>query len=705
MFPRLLRCLLWTCVAIFALLVSGAWAAWAELPAAASSQAPTMVVEGLGKGAVPLDGRWQFHLGDDLAWAQPNVDDATGHNEWEALTADAPWGAQGHPAYQGFGWYRKHLSLTPAPGASPDFSMIIPNPGIDDVYELYWNGILVAHSGSMPPNMHWIQGAPPHTHGLGPIRNGVLAVRVFKTPLASNDDGTAGGFEAVPIIGSPQAILELARAGGYLFLQRSQFTFGLTSLYTLVALLSFLGWLRDRKQWLLFWMSIYALSPGIELVLQGLGIAYDAVWLTWLVQTTIQIREASQWFVLLYLLQLDEYPYIVRLIRIVACVTTIVGSIDGILLAFYPSLISAVQMQTTDAVLTALILPQESLPAFMVAYAIFRRQKLDPARWIVASFAFLGATWYAVSNISAQGIRFTHWQLSNVMAKPVFAIFHNPFSVQLILRTLLFLSFVYAVFRYANENRKRQAAMEQEFQNAREVQQVLVPETLPIVPGFSVTSAYRPAQEVGGDFFQIIPLEKGSLGHGSTLILIGDVSGKGLKAAMAVSMIVGAARMIVEYTVSPAEILSALNRRLAGRMQGGFATCLALRLNRDGSCVVSSAGHPAPYLNQHEIRLPGALPLGLSSTAAYEESTIRFGVGDHCAMYTDGLLEARSNSGELYGFERLEMLFATKPNAMQASDAAVDFGQDDDITVLTLIRMESGEEATSTHSIPKFVRA
>jgi Stage II sporulation protein E (SpoIIE) len=695
MFPRTKRYLPWSSLALFA---CGASLAAAEIPSAASAQTPIQVVEGLGKGAVPLDGPWQFHIGDDMAWAQPNIDDATGHNGWEALTADAPWGTQGHPNHEGFGWYRKHLSIAPAPGASPDIAMIIPNPGIDDVYEMYWNGVLVAHSGSMPPNWHWIQGAPPHTHGLGPIRDGVLSVRVWKTPWASNDDGAAGGFEAVPIIGSPDAILQMARAGGYLFLQRSQFTFALTSLYTLVALLSFFGWLRDRRQWLLFWMSIYALSPLIELIEQGLGIPFDAVHLTWLVQTSIQIREVSQWFVLLYLLQLNEYPRILRLFRIVAGITLVAGCVDGMLFVFYPSIITGEQFKTIDALLTGLILPQECIPALMVSYAIYRRQKLDSARWIVASIAFLGATWYAVSNIAAQGVRFTHWQLANIMAKPVFIVFHNPFGMQLILRTLLFLSFVYAVFRYANENRKRQAALEQEFQNAREVQQVLVPETLPVIPGFTVTSAYRPAQEVGGDFFQIIPLE-----HGSTLILLGDVSGKGLKAAMAVSLIVGAARMIVEYTTSPAEILSGLNRRLFGRMQGGFATCLALRLNRDGTCQVSSAGHPAPYLNQRELRLPGALPLGMSANAAYEESTIRFSVGDHCAMYTDGLLEARSNSGELYGFDRLETLFATRPNAMQASEAAVDFGQDDDITVLTLIRMDSGGEATTTHSIPKFI--
>jgi serine phosphatase RsbU (regulator of sigma subunit) len=224
------------------------------------------------------------------------------------------------------------------------------------------------------------------------------------------------------------------------------------------------------------------------------------------------------------------------------------------------------------------------------------------------------------------------------------------------------------------------------------LQQVLVPEALPSLPGFAITSAYRPAQEVGGDFFQIIPLE-----GGSTLVILGDVSGKGLKAAMAVSLIVGAARMVAEFTSSPAEILAGLNRRLDGRLQGGFATCIAMRLDPDGNCTIASAGHPAPFLNKRELLLPGALPLGLTPDSHYEETTVRLATGDHFALYTDGLLEARSLSGELYGFERLETLLSTQPNAAQATLAAVNFGQDDDITVLTLTRLATGEESTALH--------
>jgi serine phosphatase RsbU (regulator of sigma subunit) len=183
-------------------------------------------------------------------------------------------------------------------------------------------------------------------------------------------------------------------------------------------------------------------------------------------------------------------------------------------------------------------------------------------------------------------------------------------------------------------------------------------------------------------------------------VILGDVSGKGLKAAMTVSLIVGAVRVLADNYSGPAELLAQLNRSLDGRMQGGFATCIALRLGLDGSCAIASAGHPSLFLNGHEFSLPGAFPLGLAAAASYEETIFNVQIGDRMALYTDGLLEARNSSGELYGFDRLETLFATNPSAAQATEAAVKFGQDDDITVLTLTRLAAGEESTAVHAVP-----
>src|SRR5579859_1816790 len=164
---RQVRCLIRIalCVlATFCLIESAATKASAESSAPAAGASTPLKIEALGKGAVPLDGAWQFHAGDNLNWAKPEVDDTTGHGEWEQLTADAPWGTQSHPNYDGPGWYRRHIDLTMAPGAPKDVALLIP--AIDDIYELYWNGQLVGQLGSFPPHTDFFNAIPAQTYGL-----------------------------------------------------------------------------------------------------------------------------------------------------------------------------------------------------------------------------------------------------------------------------------------------------------------------------------------------------------------------------------------------------------------------------------------------------------------------------------------------------------------------------------------------------------
>jgi serine phosphatase RsbU (regulator of sigma subunit) len=232
-------------------------------------------------------------------------------------------------------------------------------------------------------------------------------------------------------------------------------------------------------------------------------------------------------------------------------------------------------------------------------------------------------------------------------------------------------------------------------QSAREIQQVLIPETLPSLEGFAVSSAYQPALEVGGDFFQIIREEEGS-----TIVALGDVSGKGLKAAMSVSLIVGVLRSLSGASSTPVQMLQNLNHCLCGRLHGGFVTAVILRLLPNGTVILANAGHLPPFLNQRELEIEGSLPLGLLSSATYGEVLIRLHPGDQLSLYTDGLVEARSSTGEIYGFDRLHALFASRPSAQQATQAAVAFGQEDDITVLTLTRLAAGEQSTTSLTAP-----
>jgi Stage II sporulation protein E (SpoIIE) len=210
---------------------------------------------------------------------------------------------------------------------------------------------------------------------------------------------------------------------------------------------------------------------------------------------------------------------------------------------------------------------------------------------------------------------------------------------------------------------------------ARSVQELMIPHEELVTPGFEVNSVYNPAQEVGGDFFHVQPAD------GGLLVVIGDVAGKGLSAAMNVSMLMGALRRGTERC--PARILELLNRVLGGN--GSFTTCQAIWYGTDGEVKLANAGHLPPYLNSQEVALPGVLPLGVLADARYEEISLYMHPGDRMLLLSDGVIEARQPSGELFGFERVHNL--SNQSAFYIADAAKAFGQQDDITVLTVRRL------------------
>jgi len=228
-------------------------------------------------------------------------------------------------------------------------------------------------------------------------------------------------------------------------------------------------------------------------------------------------------------------------------------------------------------------------------------------------------------------------------------------------------------------DRREKLRMSAEMEAARTVQQVMIPEAIPDVKGFAIESVYRPFGEVGGDFFQILATKDGGV-----LVVIGDVSGKGMPAAMTVSLLVGTVRTLVHYTQGPGEILTAMNKRMLGRSHGGFTTCLVLRADADGRLTAANAGHISPYLNGQELALENGLPLGLAASAVYTESTFALDAARQLTLMTDGVVEARDAKGELLGFERTAAL--TTKTATEIADAAQQWGQDDDITVLTVAR-------------------
>jgi hypothetical protein len=624
-------------------------------------------------GLTTLDGPWQFHLGDDAAWAATGFDDSG----WEQLDAGKPWGAQGHESVDGYAWYRRHVTL--APGETEPEQLAILIPAVEDAYEIYWNGQLVGANGALPPHPVWYFDMRPHTWGLGTAQSGVLAIRVWKAPFDSYDNGKQGGFYAPPVLGSPRAIGNAMGAVDYRWLRGRQVMFALESLYGLVAVLGFLFWLRDRSQWLAFWMACFAGAHPLATILIGLKLPISLVVAMGLNQPVYVLGDISMWYVLVWLLGLHDSERVVRLTRILAIVEFTEGIVDGCL-TYGISLPHPLPWQIADLALMPVVVLLELYPIYLIGYAVVHKRKLDPARWIVAVLTFLSQTVFVVGVALQQGSRFTHITLGGKINGPLFVMLGNPVSSRTLTGTLLLVALVYAVYRYSAENHRQQARLEEEIRNARAVQQVLIPEAIPATPGFKVESVYRPADEVGGDFFQILPLRGGGV-----LSVIGDVSGKGIPAAMTVSLLVGTVRTLAHYTQSPAEILAAMNQRMLARSHdGGFTTCLILRADPDGKITAANAGHLAPYLKCQEMTLESGLPLGLSATAVYTESTTQLADGEQLTLLTDGVVEARSKSGELFGFDRTSAIAAD--TAESIAQAAQKFGQQDDITVLTLSR-------------------
>ena len=191
---------------------------------------------------------------------------------------------------------------------------------------------------------------------------------------------------------------------------------------------------------------------------------------------------------------------------------------------------------------------------------------------------------------------------------------------------------------------------------------------------YRIEPVYLPASEVGGDFYQV--LERAG---GSRVVLVGDVSGKGLKAAMLVSVCVGMLRR--ERSSSPAEILAGLNEGLAGRCGGGFVTCCCARFDADGMVTIANAGHPSPYCDGREVEVEAGLPLGIAPGVEYAEFVTH---GEQFTLVSDGVVEAENAQRELFGFARTRQI--SGKSAQEIAETAKAWGQNDDITVVTVRR-------------------
>lgn len=251
------------------------------------------------------------------------------------------------------------------------------------------------------------------------------------------------------------------------------------------------------------------------------------------------------------------------------------------------------------------------------------------------------------------------------------------------------------VREHDNDLRERER-VENEMRIAQMIQQQLLPRSLPQVQGWDVDVHYHPAREVGGDFYDFMDLPDGRI-----VLVTGDVTGKGVPAALVMASTRSLLRGEITRQLNPAEILRRANEQLCSDIpQNMFVTCMCAIIDPStGRTVMANAGHNVPYicngLRLREFRATG-MPLGLMAGVSYEESETELRPGDSFVLHSDGIAEARNGDGEMFGFPRMKSVLEKSHGSEGAISSVLDelrafagpqWEQEDDITLVVLQRL------------------
>ncbi len=598
---------------------------------------------------------WRVHAGDNPAWKAPAFDDSS----WEK--SEAPMRGTTPFVQPGYHWYRTTVDL---PAALRGRQLAIGMGPIDEVYEVFVEGVPVGVFGRWEPKPE-----SPFSRNLTfPIspelaRGAQMHIAVRRWQGGSSTNYVT--FYAVngsrhnhpPELGLPSAIearTELYSASG--------FVRNLPACLSMVALLAagciafvLYSARRARSEYLI--LGFYCAGLPIS-ILVGSAIATSDTMQrrSLLPDLVLFLYVCSQTSAILFLSRIcprfrrwlefgTAVDFLSRSLGVVAMATQSV-TLDRVFwtIAFYPSLLFTVLAAVG-------LFLERKRGSTAIGLAILVRQFSE-------AWTAVFAGWFHLNN------------LRNIPVGPFFVDFRNICDVVMV---TVILTVLY--FRFRDEQTAT-LGLQQDMASARRMQEQLLSTFAENPVGFEVDAVYRPAKEVGGDFYKTELLEDGSL-----LIVVGDVSGKGLDAALLVAAVLGG--LAIDLERRPCILLQNLNKAVLGRTGGGFITACCARLYRDGRLVVANAGHISPYLDGKELPVEAGLPLGILAGGHYSES--QFQTCGACVTWlSDGVLEAQNSSGELMGFERMAAL-TVKP-AAEIADAAQRWGQEDDITVLTVRR-------------------
>src|ERR1035437_5110892 len=629
-------------------------------PAASASNSPAPNIHGV----LNLDGPWRFQVGDGPRWADPGFDDSN----WQAVTLDQPLAAQGIDSYSGYGWYRFRLE----PQQFSGFGNLAPNaplvllvsPNSVGQLAVYLNGALVGWTRGMTDDPAMYQSLPI-TVPLSSSGTAVIAIRSWAGPDVTIGRGLLDRVE----LGAQADIAEqLATAKAQQWDEHAISAIVLTFLFLCVAGLGAALYWAQRHHAEYLWLMLLCLSVAAG------GVADAAFGLAFISLSVYQF--IAIWTGRIFMAVTLEF--VLRFTggqsrRVVRGVQISVLLLPFVFIAHLYQ-VYAVLSVTAEVTFCALVC--------VLLFRAWRRGRGEAGIMLLPFL--LAATADSADTVLEYAA--SHQLIPEQFGAHRFHLGPIEFGTGTVAYTV-FLGSLVAVILYRfiriSEVEQRNDA---EIAAARSVQALLIPTQLPSNHNFMLESAYLPVNGVGGDFFQVIPLKDDSF-----LIVVGDVSGKGLQAAMNSSTLVCALRN--ELSHDPATVLDHLNHVLLGAVSSPgavpdldatpcFATCLCARIYPDGALTIANAGHLSPYRDGRELELPPGLPLGVIGDSRYEQATFQLSQGDRLVFLSDGVVEARNPQGELFGFERTQQV--SHESERYIAQTARHFGQTDDITVVSL---------------------
>jgi sigma-B regulation protein RsbU (phosphoserine phosphatase) len=643
---------------------------FAQTPAATSAPAGNAAVSGSAAGlraVTILDGQWRFHTGDDPQWADAAFDDSS----WPSVSLSTSLAEQGIDTYTGYAWYRlkipsQQLTQFNNEASGQPLSLLVSSNSVGQL-ATYVNGIESGHTKGMTDSPSEFQ-SPPFVVQLNAAGSGptVIAIRTWAGPGTTISHGLLHKVE----VGAANDMAE--RHAMTIGRQWNEYVISdlvVAFLFICVAGLGGFLYMAQRHHPEYLWLALLCLSVaagGAADSAFGLAVMPLSVYRIFTMFSGRIFMAITLEFVLHFTGTKSR-----RFVRGVQIGVLLVPFVYFIRLIFVYQVLSV----ASEVLFCGLVV--------VLLYQAWRKGKSEAGVMLLPFF--LAATADSANTVLDFAAA-RHW-LPDQFGSHRFYFGPIEFGIGTVAYTV-FLGSLIAVILYRfvriSQEEQRSAA---EISAARSVQALLIPTQLPSNRNFMLESAYLPVNGVGGDFFQVLPVKDDSL-----LIVVGDVSGKGLQAAMNSSTLVGALRN--ELSHDPATVLNHLNHVLIGAVASPgtavkeldcapcFATCLCARVYPDGTTTIANAGHLNPYRDGREIALTGSLPLGVIADVEYEQATFQLHRGDRLVFLSDGVVEATNGEGELFGFERTQQV--SNESARYIAQTAQRFGQTDDITVVSL---------------------